>query len=107
MKKIFCVNHAQKQKIKNICRILMVVAIVNFVFLFVIALFIGGDAINGKESAGQYYLANHGKLTEVSYHVFIYSKIHVITVFITHPLGMAASFLYMIAGGKKDNLWTF
>ncbi len=69
---------------------MVAVAAVNFLVFAVVALMLGGDAVNGKIEAGRYYLANHGILTEVSYSVFLYSKLHVYSVFVTHPLGMLA-----------------
>jgi hypothetical protein len=81
------------------CEIIFQIAIVNFLLFFVIALIIGGDAVAGKIENGQYYLSNHGQLTEVNFLVFWYSKIHVYSVLVTHPLAMLASFLYWITGG--------
>lgn len=86
-------------KLHRACEIVGVVATVNFLLFFVIALIIGGDALNGKEEAGHYYLANHGVLTEVSYFVFTYSKLHAISILITHPLAMIAGIVYGITGG--------
>jgi len=63
-----------------------------FVFVFV-ALYIGGDAINGRMADGHYFLSNHGRLTEVSRGVFTYSKWHAISVFFTHPLAMLCAWL--------------
>jgi hypothetical protein len=94
-----------KQKLHEICKIIGVVAILNFVVFVLVALLIGGDAINGNETAGNYYLANKGKLTEVSYLVFTYSKIHAISLFITHPLAMIAGIVYSATGGKRESLW--
>lgn len=51
---------------------------INLVAFGVVAALIGGDALNGHESAGHYYLSNHGTLTEVNRGVFLYSKIHAI-----------------------------
>jgi hypothetical protein len=65
-----------------------IIAIVNFVVFVVVAETIGGDALNGHEAVGRYFLANHGKLTEVSRATFEYSKWHAISVFITHPLAL-------------------
>jgi len=78
---------------------------INFVVFVIIALLIGGDAINGNETAGHYYLSNKGKLTELGYYVFTYSKIHTISLFITHPLAIIASIVYSVTGGKRENLW--
>ena len=63
-------------------------ALLNLALFMVIALLMGGDAVNGKTKDGRYYLANHGKLTEVSKATFIYSKLHVYSVFATFPLAL-------------------
>lgn len=68
--------------------IVFVVAVVNFVAFLIGAAKLGGDAVNGKMENGRYYVADHGKLTEVSRAAFTYSRIHCYTVFITHPLAI-------------------
>lgn len=84
------------------CRVVFTIAIINFLLFVFIAILIGGDAVNGHAENGRYYLANHGELTEVNYLVFMYSKIHVYSVFVTHPLAMIAGFLYWITGGGSN-----
>jgi hypothetical protein len=76
------------QKITNA---IFFLAIVNWVVFVVIALSIGGDALNGKIEAGHYYLREHGRYTEVSAAVFQYSRIHALSLFVTHPLAMVAA----------------
>ena len=44
--------------------------------------------MNGKAQAGRFYLASHGKYTEVSRRTWTYSKFHTISVWITHPLAI-------------------
>lgn len=73
-----------------IAAILFFVAITNFFVFFMVAVYIGGDAWNGKVENGHYYVANHGKYTEVSPGVWHYSRAHVVSVLITHPLGILA-----------------
>jgi len=68
--------------------VIFALACLNFVVFFIVAIVIGGDAVNGKIVGGHFYLANHGKLTEVSETVFTYSLWHVRSLFVTHPLGM-------------------
>ena len=70
--------------------------ILNFVTFVIVAVAIGGDAVNGKAVGGHYYLASHGKLTEVSEAVYSYSLWHVRSVFITHPLAMLTGYLAYI-----------
>ena len=77
-------------------RSLMAVCILcclNFVVFFFVAIAIGGDAVNGKIVGGHFYLANHGKLTEVSEAVFTYSRWHVYSLIVTHPLAMLSGYL--------------
>ncbi len=56
------------------------------------ALALGGDAVNGKTENGRYYVANHGKLTEVSAAAFNYSRVHCYSVWTTHPLSMFCAY---------------
>lgn len=74
---------------------LFFIALINFAIFVMVAVNIGGDAISGKVENGRYYLSNHGKLTEVSPAVWQYSKIHAISVWITHPLGLAGAALFV------------
>jgi hypothetical protein len=67
--------------------------VLNFVAFFIVAILIGGDAVNGKVVGGHFYLAEHGKFTEVSEAVFTYSLWHVRSLFITHPLAMLTGYL--------------
>src|SRR5436309_3291332 len=67
---------------------LFFVAVANFAAFWIIGVTIGGDAINGRAEDGRYYLANHGRYTEVSESVWTYSRIHAISVFVTHPVGI-------------------
>jgi hypothetical protein len=89
-----------KRRIHEACKIIGSIGIINFALFFVIALLIGGDALNGKVEAGHYYLGNHGKYTEVSFIVYAYSTFHTVSLFFTHPLAMIAGLIYFITGGK-------
>ncbi len=81
-----------KSKIK-ICRVLFVLGLVNFLVFYGLAVYLGGDAFDGKIQDGHFFLLSHGRYTEVSEFIFNYSKWHVYSVFITHPLAIAASIL--------------
>lgn len=74
---------------------IVLLGLLNFFVFFCTAMYLGGDAINGHSSNGHYYLADHGHLTEVSRAVFAYSKWHVISVWITHPLAIVCGILLM------------
>jgi hypothetical protein len=88
---------------KRLCHVLFTVAIVNFLIFFLMALSIGGDAVNGKVEGGKYYVANHGKYTEVSKTVFTYSRFHCYSVWVTHPVGILAMIAWSMAKrNRKD-----
>ena len=77
------------EKRARIGRALGVLGLVNFGLYVLVAIFIGGDAINGHEDGGRYFLANHGQLTEVSHAVFLYSRVHTYVLWVTILLAMA------------------
>jgi uncharacterized membrane protein YhaH (DUF805 family) len=51
-------------------------ALINLVIFFVVALALGGSAMYGSHSSGHYFLINHGRSTEVSRAVWLYSYAH-------------------------------
>jgi hypothetical protein len=83
------------------CEIAIFIGVVNFLLFILISVLIGGDAVNGKVANGHYYLASHGKLTEVSAFVFGYSQLHIASLFVTFPLVAIASVAYRLTGGER------
>ena len=81
---------------------IFVFALVNFAAFCSIAVALGGDALNGHQSYGRYFLASHGRLTEVSRAVFRYSQVHSISVFITHAAGILAA-VYFNATRRRSS----
>ena len=77
------------------------VCLTNFAVFFTAALVLGGDAINGKAEGGRYFLANHGKLTEVSREVYDYSRYHAISLFITHPIAFLEAWRGKVAKDRS------
>jgi hypothetical protein len=75
--------------------------VLNFLAFFIGAFVLGGDAGNGKIVGGHFYLAEHGKLTDVSETVYTYSLWHVRSVFVTHPLAMLAGYLLKMEGRAR------
>jgi hypothetical protein len=67
--------------------------IANFVVFFIAAVYLGGDALNGRIIDGHYFLASHGRLTEVKQAVFVYSEWHARSLFVTHPLALLCGWL--------------
>jgi hypothetical protein len=66
----------------------------NFVVFFIVAIAIGGDAVNGCVRNGHYFVASHGRYTEVSRAIFNYSRWHVYSVFITQTAAILAGIVY-------------
>ncbi len=78
----------------KIYRIIYVSGMINFIIFASIALGLGGNAVNGKIENGHYFLISHGHFTEVTSSIFIYSKWHTYSLFVTHPLAMLFGYLY-------------
>jgi len=66
---------------------------INLVLFFILTAYLGGDAINGKIIDGRYFLASHGRLTEVSHRVFVYSEVHSVIFIVLGVLAMPLSIL--------------
>jgi uncharacterized membrane protein YhaH (DUF805 family) len=79
-------------------KVFWIFSLVNFAIFWVVAAIAGGDAVNGYQSSGRYFLANRGHYTEVSREFFTYSRIHVYSVFVTLPAAMLCAFLF---SGKR------
>lgn len=71
----------------------------NFAIFLGIAIYLGGDAVNGKRQNGHFYLygvrtVNGNKIyTEVSRPVYDYSKFHVLATMASWPFVMAAAYI--------------
>jgi hypothetical protein len=76
----------------------------NFIAFMAIAIGLGGDAVNGKAVEGHFYLGSHGHFREVSEAIFEYSKLHVSSLFITHPLGMLLGLIAGIEFMKRNKI---
>ena len=81
------------------CQIIAALGILNLLLFVSGAVYLGGDAVNGKIDGGRYYVfgvrAEAGRkiYTEVSRSVFLYSKSHAYSVLISWPFVMAAAFV--------------
>ena len=82
-------------------RVVGIVAFINFTTFWIVAVLNGGDAVNGGEKGGRYFLASHGRYTEVSKAFFDYSRIHAISIWITHAAAFLGFFLFLWLK-KKD-----
>jgi hypothetical protein len=77
-------------------RVLLCLALVNFLVYVVVAGTHGGDAWNGYTKDGHYFVSQHGHATEVSRSFWMYSYYHTIFLWITHLSAMAAIALYYV-----------
>jgi hypothetical protein len=75
-------------------RCLGVFVFTNFATFWIVAVLLGGDAVNGKIENGHYFLSSHGHLQEVSKSVFLYSKIHCLSAMAGIPILMIAVVQY-------------
>ncbi len=90
-------SHRSPLKWKDVpiwLRAIWIVAIVNFMSFFVIAVLCGGDAVNGKAEGGRFFLMSHGHYTEVTRLFFEYSRIHTYSIWVTHPLALIGTFWF-------------
>ena len=70
----------------------------NFALLGAGAWWFGGDAFNGRVEGGHYFLGSHGDFVEVSHAVWVYSRVHVISNFVTFALAVMALTVMGIRG---------
>ena len=84
---------ASKMTTRAWLKIGIAIAAANFAVFIVVALSIGGDAVNGFARSGHYFLDNKGHLSEVGPSLFLYSRWHVYSLLVTQPLGMLCGWL--------------
>ena len=84
-------------RINRVARVLLIVAVLNFAAFWVGSLILGGSANAGKVENGRCYVGDHGNFTEVSREAFLYSQIHSVSVWITHPLAGIAGMVLVLS----------
>lgn len=82
----------QKRDQPMIKSLLGALTLVNFFSFLAGYVYFGGDALNGKIEDGRFYLADHGKLTEVSEGIYRYSELHGLSVFLLIGVVMIVHF---------------
>ena len=85
----------------RIGKFLFGLGVLNFTVFWVVAICIGGDAIDGKVENGHYYLNSRGFFTEVSAGVYWYSWVHTVSAFVTLILGMFGMLLWAYSWQKR------
>jgi hypothetical protein len=91
-------DQPKKSSFLKACTLVGAVGLLSFLTFLAGAIYLGGDAVNGKVEGGRYYLygvrgeSGRRVYTEVSEPVFTYSRWHVYSNFVTWPFMMAAGF---------------
>jgi hypothetical protein len=65
---------ARGSAVRRLSTTVGLLAVLNVAVYIALAFALGGDAVNGHVESGHYYLAMHGRLTEVSRRVFEFSR---------------------------------
>jgi hypothetical protein len=86
----------------QVCRLLFLLGVFNFIVFETVKLRLGGDALNGRVIGEHYYLADHSRLTEVSHAVFRYSEIHASSIYLTHPIAVISALVAATARKKPQ-----
>jgi len=74
--------------LSKLCKIMMMIAGINFLLFILFSGYLGGDAFNGYHESGRYFVRNRHKITEVSRLLWILNRIHIFSVIITHLAAM-------------------
>jgi|GEM_PF-870602 len=85
-------NHFEWKRLPSWLRWILIIAFINFISYWIISVANGGDALNGKQEDGKFFVASHGRYTEVSRVFFECNRIQSISVWVTH----ACAFLGVI-----------
>ncbi len=80
------------------CLLLVLFVIVNIACFWFHSLYLGGEAINGRIENGHYFVANHGRLTEVTEVQFTANKLHGLSVLVLFGIGLLANLIVFWAG---------
>lgn len=76
-------------------RVLTVIALVNFFSFVAMAIWKGGDALNGYRKDGKFYLGNKGVYHEVTPEFWWYSYWHLSSVMVTHGAIFIGAIIFM------------
>ncbi len=91
--------HKPESLVKKIIKI----TLINFTIYTVIAIIIGGDAVNGYARDGHYFLRLGGYINEVGYPLFLYSKIHTYILITNYALFLLFMVYYYIKKGSAKS----
>ena len=81
-------NHFEWKRLPIGLRLILIIAFINFISFWIISVANGGDALNGKQEDGKFFVASHGRYTEVSRVFFECNRIQSISVWVTHSCAL-------------------
>src|SRR3954447_23816049 len=85
-------------------RTIAIVAALNFASFWLVAATHGGDATNGYQENGRYFVAQHGQHTEVSRAFWIYSYYHGLSIWVTHATVFIALAVYLRRANSRETI---
>ncbi|PKO16167.1 MAG: hypothetical protein CVU39_09065 [Chloroflexi bacterium HGW-Chloroflexi-10] len=90
-------------ELESLVKKLTKISLINFAIYTLIAIIIGGDAVNGYAKDGHYFLRLGGYINEVGYSLFLYSKIHTYILITNYALLFLLIIYYYIVKGNKNS----
>jgi hypothetical protein len=102
--------HRVKAALPYLALAAVTIGVVNFFWVVAESMALGGDAMNGYQQDGHYFLGAHGGYSEVSGAVWEWSRAHTASLLVTHPLAMVAMAYVLfrfvfpnLIGGQTDS----
>jgi hypothetical protein len=77
-------------ELHRLTRLLVVLAVADFLLFAVVTVAIGGDAASGAVRDGHYFVSNHGVLTEVARATWLVSRVQGLTLWVLGPGAVVA-----------------
>ena len=87
-----------------LCVLFIVIAPLNFIAFGFHDQMLGGDAMNGHQANGRFYVSDHGRETEVTKSRWYASLWHADSLFVTHLLGLGAILLAIFKDAFPESL---
>jgi hypothetical protein len=79
-----------QRRVKQIAAIVLLLSLANIFLAIFVGVVLGGSAEHGKIESGRYYIGDRGNYREVPHWVWVYSKIHMTSMFICVALWFLA-----------------
>jgi len=82
-------------RVQSVGLALFLFGLLNIAVFAALGLVIGGSALHGKIEKGRYFVADHGRFTEVSPAMWFFSYYHTKSIDVTHTLGMLSGLVWL------------